>query len=64
MKDEDEKVISIVVLRVELDEDGHTPYCPHYKGGDDSKSSSGAVSNAYRTGWDAIFGGKVPVGEA
>lgn len=44
----------------------HIPECPFYrdkKDKDGNKVSSGAVSNAYRTGWDAVFG-RVEVGQA
>ena len=44
----------------------HIPECPFYRGKkseDGNKVSSGAVSNAYRTGWDTIFG-RVEVGQA
>jgi hypothetical protein len=41
------------------------PECPHYEGGGGEKSGpSKAVSNAYRSGWDSVFGQKLPVGEA
>lgn len=41
----------------------HHPECPHseeYKKG----ASSGVVSDAYRSGWDNIFGKKQEVGQA
>lgn len=41
-------------------QDEHIPECPFYKG---KKSSTGATSDAYRTGWDTVFG-KVQVGQA
>lgn len=40
--------------------DEHIPECPFYKG---KKASTGATSNAYREGWDVVFG-KVQVGQA
>ena len=44
----------------------HIPECPFYRGKkneDGNKVSSGAVSNAYRSGWDTVFG-RVEVGRA
>lgn len=52
-------------LMEHANQDEHIPECPFYKG-DKEKSkgaSSGAVSNAYRSGWDAVFGG-VQIGKA
>lgn len=40
----------------------HTPDCPLYRPA--KRASSGATSNAYRNGWETIFGGKRPVGKA
>lgn len=42
--------------------DEHIPACPFYKD-KKKKASSGAVSNAYRSGWDTVFGG-VKIGQA
>jgi hypothetical protein len=60
-KNEAPKLVIIPVV-VETE---HHPECPHYEGGGGEKSGpSKAVSNAYRSGWDSVFGQKLPVGEA
>lgn len=39
----------------------HSVDCPLVKQTESKKPSSGAVSNAYRTGWDVTFGGNKPI---
>lgn len=59
MSDTDKKKYLIIML-----EEKHHPDCPLYKPFESDKTSSGVVSDAYRQGWDNIFGHKLPVGEA
>lgn len=46
-----------VIVLIPVDEQGHTPNCPRYGEGEKS-ASTGATSDAYRNGWDAIFGAR------
>lgn len=56
-----EKDKTITVLVVVVDE--HEPSCPMSK--ENSKhTSSGVATDAYRKGWETIFGNKVTVGES
>lgn len=57
-KSEDDEHFEALMEHAKQDE--HIPECPFYKG---KKSSTGATSNAYREGWDVVFG-KVQVGQA
>lgn len=53
----------VLLVAIPLDEQGHAPGCPKYDGGD-KKASTGVTSDAYRQGWDTIFGKKTVVGES
>jgi hypothetical protein len=61
MKD-DSKVDAILVVvvaesdNVQRDENGHVPECPMYSGGDSGSIRSRVATNAYRDGYDRIFG--------
>lgn len=62
----DEMVDVLSAVMEHANQDEHIPECPFYRGkdkGDGDKVSSGAVSNAYRSGWDATFG-RMQVGQA
>jgi hypothetical protein len=61
---DDNEPLTLSDLLMHALQEKHTPECPFYRGKEDTKVSSGAVSNAYRSGWDTVFGGRVEVGQA
>lgn len=57
------ELVAAVIAADIMSEPGphHDEDCPLYRPA--KKASTGAVSNAYRRGWETIFGAKVPIGE-
>lgn len=63
MSDNSKKPIGLI-LEVEAVE-VHHPDCPHSQNGQESGGGPAKVtSDAYRSGWDSVFGSKMPVGQA